>query len=112
MWRHWDDFRAGKRQHLFRLDVATGKATDLTPVDHDVPTIATGGDGDVAVAPDGKEIAVAMHGDTVVADNTNVDLFLLPVAGDGPMLSLTTNRGAEFGSTGRRLSVSWIVAVR
>jgi len=46
MWRHWDDFRAGKRQHLFRVDVATGKATDLTPVDHDVPTIATGGDGE------------------------------------------------------------------
>ncbi len=45
MWRHWDDFRAGKRQHLFRVDVATGKATDLTPVDHDVPTIATGGGG-------------------------------------------------------------------
>src|SRR5206468_2347475 len=22
MWRHWDDVRAGKRQHLFRVDVA------------------------------------------------------------------------------------------
>ena len=24
MWRHWDDFRAGKRQHLFRVDLRTG----------------------------------------------------------------------------------------
>src|SRR5947207_8637873 len=77
MWRHWDDFRAGKRQHLFRVDVATGKATDLTPVDHDVPTIATSGDGDVAVSPDSKDILVAMHADSTVADNTNVDIYAI-----------------------------------
>src|SRR5216117_788677 len=77
LWRHWDDFRAGKRQHLFRVDVATGKATDLTPVYHDVPAIATSGDGDVAISPDGQVIAVAMHGDSTVADNTNVDIYLI-----------------------------------
>src|SRR6266851_5552345 len=59
LWRHWDDWRAGKRQHVFLMDVASGKATDLTPLDHDVPTIATGGDGDVAVAPDGRSIATS-----------------------------------------------------
>jgi len=92
MWRHWDDFRAGKRQHLFRVDVATGKSTDLTPVDHDVPTIATGGDGDVTISPDGKDILVAMHGDTTVADNTNVDIYAV----DGPSFHrITTNPGAD-----------------
>src|SRR6267378_4515363 len=92
MWRHWDDFRAGKRQHLFRVDVATGKAADLTPVDHDVPTIATSGDGDVAVSPDGKDILVAMHGDSTVADNTNVDIYAV----DGATLRrITTNPGAD-----------------
>ena len=92
MWRHWDDFRAGKRQHLFRVDVATGKATDLTPVDHDVPTIATGGDGDVAVSPDGKDILVAIHDDSTVADNTNVDIYAV----DGPVLrQITTAPGAD-----------------
>jgi len=92
MWRHWDDFRAGKRQHLFRVDMATGKATDLTPVDHDVPAIATSGDGDVAVSPDGKDILVAMHGDSTVADNTNVDIYAI----DGPNLHrATTNPGAD-----------------
>lgn len=92
MWRHWDEFRVGKRQHLFRVDVATGKATDLTPVDHDVPTIATGGDGDVAVSPDGKDILVAMHGDSAVADNTNADIYAV----DGTTLRrITTNPGAD-----------------
>jgi len=92
MWRHWDDFRAGKRQHLFRVGVATGTATDLTPVDHDVPTIATSGDGDVTVSPDGKDILVAMHADTSVADNTNVDLHAV----DGPVLRrVTTSPGAD-----------------
>jgi dipeptidyl aminopeptidase/acylaminoacyl peptidase len=92
MWRHWDDFRAGKRQHLFRVEVDTGKATDLTPVDHDVPAIATSGDGDVAVSPDGKDILVAMHGDSTVADNTNVDIYAV----DGPVLrQITTAPGAD-----------------
>src|SRR5882724_2921278 len=92
MWRHWDDFRAGKRQHLFRVDLPTGKATDLTPVDHDVPTIATGGDGDVTVSPDGKDILVAMHFDSTVADNTNVDIYAV----DGPVLrQITTSPGAD-----------------
>src|SRR6185503_3821346 len=104
MWRHWDDFRAGKRQHVFRVDVATGQATDLTPVDHDAPTIATGGDGDVAVSPDGQTVVVAMHGDSVVADNTNVDLYVLGQA----MRSITTNRGADntprFSPDGRTLA--------
>jgi dipeptidyl aminopeptidase/acylaminoacyl peptidase len=94
MWRHWDDFRAGKRQHVFRVDVATGKATDLTPVDHDVPTIATGGDGDVAVSPDGREVAVAMHGDSTVADNTNVDVYLMTPDG-GVMRAFTSGLGAD-----------------
>src|SRR5258705_9237475 len=103
MWRHWDDFRVGKRQHVFRVDVATGQATDLTPVDHDVPTIATGGDGDVAVSPDGKDILVAMHGDSTVADNTNVDIYAI----DGANLRrVTTNPGADntprYSPDGRR----------
>ena len=94
MWRHWDDFRAGKRQHVFRVDLASGKATDLTPVDQDVPTIATGGDGDVAVSPDGGQIVAAVHTDSTVADNTNVDLATVPNGG-GPLVPFTPNPGAD-----------------
>jgi len=94
MWRHWDDFRAGKRQHVFRVDLAGGKATDLTPVDQDVPTIATGGDGDVAISPDGGQIVAAVHTDSTVADNTNVDLATVPNGG-GPLVPFTPNPGAD-----------------
>src|SRR6266704_2080046 len=94
MWRHWDEWRAGKRQHLFLVSIADGSARDLTPVDHDVPTIATSGDGDVAVAPEGKEIAVALHGDSSVADNTNVDIYVMRADGSG-MHALTAGRGAD-----------------
>src|SRR5438132_1995715 len=93
LWRHWDDWRAGKRQHLFLVTLA-GNAKDITTIEHDVPTIATSGDGDVAVAPDGREIAFAMHGDSSVADNTNVDIYLANPDGSGTR-ALTTARGAE-----------------
>jgi dipeptidyl aminopeptidase/acylaminoacyl peptidase len=95
LWRHWVEFRAGHRQHVFAVELATGKATDLTTVDHDVPTIATGGDGDVAVSPDGREIAVAMHGDDVVATNTNVDIYLIGDEGRGTLKDSLTVAGDE-----------------
>jgi dipeptidyl aminopeptidase/acylaminoacyl peptidase len=94
-WRHWNEWRVGRRQHVFAVDLATGRATDLTPVDHDVPTIATAGAGDVAIAPDGKEIAVAMHGDSIVATNTNVDIYVMGPAG-GAMRNVTeASKGAD-----------------
>lgn len=95
LYRHWNEWRAGRRQHVFDVDLASGRATDLTPVDHDVPTIATAGAGDVAISPDGLEIAVAMHGDSVVATNTNVDIYVL-TSGGGKMRDVTeASKGAE-----------------
>jgi dipeptidyl aminopeptidase/acylaminoacyl peptidase len=98
-YRHWDDFRAGHRQHVFNVELAGGAAVDLTPIDHDAPTVATSGDGDVAIAPDGKEIAVAMHGDDVVATNTNVDVFTFAAgsSGSAPAMRNVTaaNKGAD-----------------
>ncbi len=93
-YRHFDAWRAGRRQHVFAVRPADSNARDITPIDRDAPTIATSGDGDAAIAPDGKEIAVAMHGDDQVADNTNVDIFLMNPDGSG-LRALTTNRGAD-----------------
>jgi len=95
LWRHWDDFRAGHRQHVYRVELAGGEAKDLTPLDRDAPAIATGGDGDVAVSPDGREIAVAMHGDSIVADNTNVDVYLMGPDGSGMHAVTADNKGAD-----------------
>ena len=111
LWRHWDDFRAGKRQHLFRVDIGTGKATDLTQIDVDAPTIATSGDGDVAVSPDGQEIAVAIHSDATVADSTDVDVYVMRQDGINERRRidhLSRGRGADntprFSPDGKRLT--------
>src|SRR5438477_434618 len=86
---------AGHRQHVYRVELAGGEAKDLTPLDRDAPAIATGGDGDVAVSPDGREIAVAMHGDSTVADNTNVDVYLMGPDGSGMHAVTADNKGAD-----------------
>jgi len=95
LYRHWVDWRAGRRQHVFRVDLASGKAQDLTPIDKDAPTIATAGDGDVAMSPDGREVAVAVHADSVVADNTNVDVYLMAPDGGGMRDLTAANAGAD-----------------
>ena len=93
-YRHWDGFRVGTRQHLFRVALADGAATDLAPVDRDVPTIGTGGDGDVAASPDAREIAIAVRSDSVVALGTNTDVYTFP-AGGGEWRKVSTSAGAD-----------------
>jgi dipeptidyl aminopeptidase/acylaminoacyl peptidase len=106
--RHWDSYRNGRRQHVFRIEREGGAARDLTPFDQDAPTIGTAGDGDLAAAPDGGEIAVAMHGDSIVADNTNVDVYLMGPEGAGLRPLTAANRGVDntprFSPDGRWLS--------
>lgn len=92
-YRHWNDWRAGTRQHLFRVDLQTGRATDLTPIDHDVPTLALGGQ-DVAVSPLGTELAIVYNPDSVVAVSTNNDIFLVGPDGAG-MTPMTEARGND-----------------
>lgn len=94
-YRHWDEYRNDRRQHVIRVERETGATRDLTPLDRDAPTVGTPGDGDVAVAPDGREIAVAMRGDSAVADNTNVDVYLMGPDGAGLRSLTAPNKGAD-----------------
>ena len=88
LYRHWDEWRSGKRSHLFTMPLAGGGIHDLTPLDRDVPTLALGGYRDIAFAPEGKSIAVVMNADAVPAIGTNNDIFLVSVDGDS-MANLT-----------------------
>ena len=47
------------------------------------------------MAPDGREIAVAMHGDDVVATNTNVDIFVMDPDGGGMHDVTSASLGAD-----------------
>jgi len=88
-----DDWRAGKRQHCSPVGLPHGATRDVTP------WTRRADDRDrrrwrCERLTDGKEIAVAIHGDTTVADNTNVDVYIMGPDGSG-MRALTTGRGAD-----------------
>jgi len=92
-YRHWNEWRAGLRQHLFRLDLGDSTGTDITPFDRDVPTLALGGVG-VAFSQFGTEVAVVYNPDSVVATSTNNDIFVMGPDGAGRQ-AITTNQAND-----------------
>ncbi len=83
LFRHWDGWRDGKRSHLFRVDVRSGEARDLTPGNFDSPPFSLGGGGGYDISPDGKTLAYASNHDKDEATSTNGDIFEYAFA-DGP----------------------------
>ncbi len=107
-YRHWDEWRVGKRSHLFVIPSEGGSVRDLTPLDKDVPTLALGGYSDLAWSPDSTQIALVMNPDAVPAVGTNNDIFLLKLQ-DGSMTNLTeANQASDsnpvFSPDGRLLA--------
>jgi dipeptidyl aminopeptidase/acylaminoacyl peptidase len=98
LYRHWDHWVEGKRQHLFIQPFPAGQPRDLTPGDRDaVPTSPTFSGGiDFAFSPDGKEIAYTATPVPVEHEgwSTNYDIHIVPVAGGTPR-QLTTNPAAD-----------------
>ena len=102
MYRHWDAWGDGKRQHLFvmpvRDGVAEGDPRDVTPGDQDaVPTSSTFSAGDEFVfTPDGRQV---LHTATPLptreeAWSTNHDLWEVDLA-SGSRTRLTQNPAAD-----------------
>ena len=98
LYRHWDHWVEGKRQHIFIQPLEGGEPRNLTPGDRDaVPSSSTFSAGiDFCFSPDGKEIAYTA---TPVpareeAWNTNHDIYILSLAGGAPR-QLTTNPAAD-----------------
>jgi dipeptidyl aminopeptidase/acylaminoacyl peptidase len=115
LYRHWDSWVDGKRQHLFVIPVAdgapAGSPRDLTPGDRDaVPTSSTFSAGDeFAFSPDGGEI---VHTATPTptreeAWSTNHDLYAVRLS-DGRRRQITSAPAAEglprFSPDGRWLA--------
>lgn len=91
-YRHWNEWRIGVRSHLFRLGL-DGAVTDLTPIDHDVPPLALGG-RDIAVAPDGGELALVYNPDSNIAVSTNNEVYTIGSTGGTPRL-VSSSRGND-----------------
>ena len=95
LYRHWDTWKDGKRNHLFIVDVAGGGIEDLTPMeDNDYPPFPWGGSGDYAFSPDGGEICCVAKVVDVEAVSTNTDLFVIDLD-SRDIRRLTTNEGAD-----------------
>jgi dipeptidyl aminopeptidase/acylaminoacyl peptidase len=88
-YRHWNQWRAGIRQHIIRVPLPDGRAQDITPIDRDVPTLALGG-RDFAMSGVGTELAVVYNPDSSVATSTNNDIFVMGPDGSGRQ-PITTN---------------------
>jgi dipeptidyl aminopeptidase/acylaminoacyl peptidase len=92
-YRHWNEWRTGIRSHLFRFDLDGGSVTDLTPFNADVPPLALGG-RDIALSPNGREIAFVSNRDSVVATSTNNDVFTEQPNGGG-IRAITTSQAND-----------------
>jgi dipeptidyl aminopeptidase/acylaminoacyl peptidase len=90
LYRHWDSWKDGKRTHIFVIPAAGGTPRDLTPGDYDAPPFSLGGPADYDFSPDGNELCFARNVEKVEATSTNVDLWIVPVAG-GEARKITTN---------------------
>ena len=88
-YRHWNEWRVGLRQHVFRLEPGDSVGVDITPFDRDVPTLALGGVG-VALSQFGTEVAVVYNADSALATSTNNDIFVMGPDGSGRQ-AITTN---------------------
>jgi dipeptidyl aminopeptidase/acylaminoacyl peptidase len=108
--RHWDTWENGTRNHLFVVDPATGKATDLMPaMDADCPSRPFGDSGDYSISPDGKSIVFSTKDvGREEAWSTNFDLFEVPADGSAAPKKMTTNPawdgGPRFSPDGRTLA--------
>ena len=88
LYRHWDHWVEGKRQHIFVQPFPAGEPKDLTPGDRDaVPSSMTfSGGTDFAFSPDSKEIAYTATPVPVEREawSTNHDIYTVPVTGGTP----------------------------
>ncbi len=98
LYRHWDHWVGGKRQHIFIQPHSGGEPRDLTPGDRDaVPSSSTFSDPpDFAFTPDGRDIVYTATPVPVEEEawRTNHDLYAVAIAG-GATRQLTTNAAAD-----------------
>jgi dipeptidyl aminopeptidase/acylaminoacyl peptidase len=98
LYRHWDHWVEGKRQHIFVQSLAGGPPKNLTPGDRDaVPTSTTFSAGiDFAFSPSGDEIAYTATPIPVEQEawSTNHDIYTVPAAGGTPR-QVTSNQAAD-----------------
>jgi dipeptidyl aminopeptidase/acylaminoacyl peptidase len=97
LFRHWDTWSDGTRNHLFSYELASGKLTDLMPqMNADSPSKPSGGAEEYVVSPDGRTVVFAARDvGREEAWSTNLDLFSAPIDGTAAPKKLTTNPATD-----------------
>ncbi|GLC24142.1 S9 family peptidase [Roseisolibacter agri] len=101
LYRHWTSVDAGTRNHLFAVAIDgqgnAGAPRDLVPgAGYDVPPGPFGGSEGYAVSPDGQEVAFSAKAPTRdEAWSTDVNLYVVPMAGGAPTVLTAANAGAD-----------------
>jgi dipeptidyl aminopeptidase/acylaminoacyl peptidase len=94
LYRHWNDWRHGKRTHVFMVSAEGGEPRDLTPGDFDAPPFSLGGPDGFDFSPDGAELAFTRGpARDVEAWSTDANLFVVSVAGGKPACLTQANKG-------------------
>jgi dipeptidyl aminopeptidase/acylaminoacyl peptidase len=100
--RHWDTWKDGRRNHVFRLALGTDGLTEGEPVDlmrgveADCPTIPWGGDDDWTVSPDDTTLVFTAKAVVGAEEtwSTNYDLWMVPTDSSVEPVKLTGNNPA------------------
>jgi dipeptidyl aminopeptidase/acylaminoacyl peptidase len=83
LFRHWDTWDDGRRNHLLVVPIDGGATVDLTPGGDDAPPFSLG-DEDWSVSPDGQEACFSRKDRKDEAWSTNADVFVVPTTGGAP----------------------------
>ncbi|HEY6303016.1 MAG TPA: S9 family peptidase [Terriglobales bacterium] len=97
LYRHWTQWRDGKRTHILLADVASGTLHDLTPGDFDSPPFQLGGPRQYDFSPDSSELAFVSNHDRNLASSTNSDVWIVPLSGNQPARDITASNPAFDG---------------
>jgi len=103
----WDSFVDEREAHVFSVDVASGEVKPLTlGRGLQLPRFSQGFDATYDISPDGRELAMAADNNPAI-NVSNVDVFLLPLAGGEPRNLSEGNAAADgnplFSPDGRHL---------
>jgi dipeptidyl aminopeptidase/acylaminoacyl peptidase len=98
LYRHWTEWKDGKRAHVLLADVGTGTVRDLTPGDFDSPRYQLSGPLQYDFSPDSKELVVDSDRGKHLESSTNCDVWAVSVDGSQPARNLTASNPAFDGN--------------